>query len=202
MRTRVKICGITSRKDALAAVECGADALGFVFAPSPRQITADQAGEIIAALPPLVMSVGVFVDAPEHQVREIAQRCRLDVLQFHGDESPAYCHDFDRRVIKAFRVRDESVADQAAGYDVDARLFDASTGGGTGRTFDWDLIREIGGYIILAGGLTPENVIEAIRRVRPYAIDVSSGVEDEPGRKNRRLMEAFIRQVRRADHGG
>jgi len=200
--TRIKICGITSREDALAAVECGADALGFVFAESSRQIAPDRAGDIIASLPPMVTTVGVFVDESHRRVREIALRCHLNALQFHGNESPAYCRGFYRKVIKAFRVRDGSIARDLAGYDVDACLLDSPAGGGTGRTFDWELVRGITGRIILAGGLTPDNVAEAIQRVRPYAVDVSSGVESEPGKKDRRLMEKFVRQVRECERAG
>jgi phosphoribosylanthranilate isomerase len=200
--TKIKICGITSRKDALAAIECGADALGFVFAKSSRQIAPDRARDIIASLPPMIITVGVFVDETHKRVREIAQRCHLDGLQFHGSESPTYCRGFYRKVIKAFQVRDGSIAREVARYDVDAQLLDSSAGGGSGLTFDWNLVREIGGCIILAGGLTPDNVAGAIKKVQPYAVDVSSGVESEPGKKDRHLMEAFIRQVRECDCGG
>jgi phosphoribosylanthranilate isomerase len=198
---RIKICGITSREDALAAVGCGADALGFVFAPSPRQVTPNQARDIIASLPPTVTAVGVFADEPHRRVRGIALRCHLDVLQLHGNEPPAYCRDFDHKVIKAFRVQGESIVREVAAYDVDACLLDSPTGGGTGLAFDWGLIDGIEGRIILAGGLRPDNVAEAIQKVRPYAVDVSTGVESVPGKKDPRLMEAFVRQVRQSDRG-
>jgi len=197
--TRIKICGITNEEDALAAIRCGADALGFVFAKGPRQIEPERARDIIKKLPPLISTVGVFVDERQQRVREIALRCHLDALQLHGSESPAYCRGFYRKVIKAFRVQDESIAGEMARYGVDAYLLDSSTGGGTSQRFNWDLAEGLPGRIILAGGLTPENVAEAIRRVRPYAVDVSSGVELSPGRKDHRLMEEFVSNVRRGE---
>lgn len=197
--TRVKICGITNLKDALAAVQCGVDALGFVFADSPRKIEPADAKKIIFEIPPFVTTVGVFVDAPAEQVWEIALSCRLDALQFHGNESPEYCRGFDKGVIKAFRVKDRSIIDEIARYHVDAYLLDSSSGGGTGKRFNWDLVREIEDRIILAGGLTPENVGEAIRRIRPYAVDISTGVERSPGKKDHHKIEEFIRNVRQCD---
>ncbi|MFQ6092413.1 MAG: phosphoribosylanthranilate isomerase [bacterium] len=197
--TRVKICGITTVEDASAAVGCGADALGFVFAESPRRIAPEEAREIIERLPPFFTAVGVFVDEPAERVREIARLCRLDALQFHGRESPQYCRGFDRRVIKAFKVRDGSIAAEMAGYDVDAYLLDSWAGGGTGQRFNWNLVRGIKGRIILAGGLTPENVGEAITKLRPYAVDVSTGVERSPGKKDHYKIEEFVRNVRRCD---
>lgn len=197
--TRVKICGITNVDDALAAVQCGADALGFVFAESPRRIAPGEARKIISEIPPFVAAVGVFVDEPADQVWETALICRLDAFQFHGHESPGYCRSFDRKVIKAFRVKDRSVADEVAHYTVDAYLLDSSSGGGTGRSFKWDLARGIENRVILAGGLTPENVGEAIRAVRPYAVDVSSGVECFSGKKDHHKIKKFIRYVRQCD---
>jgi phosphoribosylanthranilate isomerase len=197
--TRVKICGITNPEDALMAVRCGADALGFVFAQSSRQITPEAAKGIIELLPPLISTVGVFVDQPARRVAEIAQLCHLDAIQLHGEEPPAYCREFTIKVIKAFRVRDQSIANEVASYDVDAYLLDSPTGGGTGRKFDWDLIPEIDGRIILAGGLSPANVRDVIRKIRPYGVDVSSGVERIPGQKDHRLMEEFVRNVRQCD---
>jgi phosphoribosylanthranilate isomerase len=197
--TRIKICGITNFEDALAAVRSGADALGFVFAKSPRRLTPEQAREIIAHLPPLVTTVGVFVDEPAENVWKVAQACRLGALQFHGQESPEYCREFDRTVIKAFRVEDSSVAAEMDRYHVDAYLLDSSEGGGTGQRFNWDLIEGVEERIILAGGLNPENVEEAIRKVRPYAVDVSSGVESFPGKKDPWKMEEFIRNVRHCE---
>jgi phosphoribosylanthranilate isomerase len=197
--TRVKICGITNLEDALAAVQYGADALGFVFAKSPRKIAPVKAREIIIRIPPLVTTVGVFVDEPKKRVREIALFCHLDALQFHGQETPGYCRGFYRRVIKAFKVKDDSIAHQTAAYEVDAYLLDSRAGGGTGQGFDWNLATGVGGRVILAGGLTAQNVGEAIIRVRPYAVDVSTGVESSPGEKDPARMEEFIRNVHRCD---
>lgn len=197
--TRIKICGITNVKDALAAVQCGADALGFVFAESPRKVEPKEAREIISQVPPFVATVGVFVDEPADQVWEVALSCRLDTLQFHGHESPEYCRGFDKGVIKAFRVKDRSIIHEIDRYNVEAYLLDSSAGGGTGVRFDWDLVREIERRIILAGGLTPENVGEAIRKIRPYAVDVSTGVEQSPGKKDHHKIEEFIRNVRHCD---
>jgi phosphoribosylanthranilate isomerase len=197
--TRVKICGITTAADALAAVEYGTNALGFVFAKSPRRITTERARQIVENTPPFVAAVGVFVDEPAERVMEIALLCRLDTLQFHGRESPEYCHGFDRKVIKAFRVQDGSSVAQMADYDVDAYLLDSPAGGGSGKKFEWNLIKGIKGRIILAGGLTPGNVREAIMKVRPYGVDVSTGVERSPGRKDHRRMQEFIKNVRQCD---
>jgi len=203
MMTRVKICGITSEADALAAVEAGADALGFMFyEASARFIAAREAAAILGALPPFVVRVGVFVNATEERVREVAEECGLDALQFHGDETPEFCARFAGRVIKAFRVRDEESLKGLSAYPVGAWLLDSyvpDQRGGTGALFNWDLALEAktaGRPVILAGGLTPENVAEAVRRVQPYAVDVSSGVESSPGRKDPAKMRAFIQAVR------
>jgi phosphoribosylanthranilate isomerase len=202
MTTRIKICGITNRDDALLAVELGADALGFVFYPkSPRRVTLEQAASICRALPPFVATVGVFVNATQQEIESTlapTSGSGLTILQFHGDEPPGFCRRFTTRTIKAIRVRDEDSLRAAAEYDVDALLLDTYTDterGGTGRTFDWSLAvraKKIGPPIILSGGLTTENVQEAIRKVRPYAVDVSSGVEREPGRKDPEKLRRFI----------
>jgi len=197
--TRIKICGITNEEDALAAAQCGADALGFVFAESPRRVTPAEASRIISTIPPFVTTVGVFMDEPSEQVRQIALSCRLNALQFHGSESPEYCRGFDRTVIKAIRVKDRSVREEMARFNVDAYLLDSWAGGGTGQTFHWDLARGIQERLILAGGLTPENVAEAIRSVHPYGVDVSTGVESSPGKKDHRRIEDFVRNVRTCD---
>jgi phosphoribosylanthranilate isomerase len=195
---RVKVCGITNREDALLAVEAGAHALGFVFAASPRQVTPEQAAEIIAALPPFVQTVGVFVDG---DVEAVLARCPLDAVQFHGDEPPAaLARVAGVRRIKAFRVAESSDLEQLALYrDVaEAFLLDARVpgiAGGTGQTFPWHLAREarrFGRPIILAGGLTPENVRTAIEVGAPDAVDVSSGVEASPGRKDPDLVRRFL----------
>jgi phosphoribosylanthranilate isomerase len=195
---RVKICGITSRDDALTAVDAGADALGFVFhPPSPRYVTPERAGEIIAALPPLVQTVGLFVNAPLEKVNAVADGCGLDLVQLHGDETPEYCAGVRRRVLKAFRIKDMTSLEPIPGYLCSAYLLDAwspDAYGGTGRTFNWDLAREAKrfGAVVLAGGLTPENVAEAVRQVAPYGVDVSGGVEAAPGKKDPEKVKRFI----------
>ncbi len=201
---RVKICGIRTLEAALAAVDAGADALGFVFAPSPRRIEPGEAARIIERLPPFISTVGVFVDAPRQQAQEIAETCRLGLLQFHGEEPPAYCRGWRLPVVKGFRVRDNSVLEQVARYDVAACLLDAyvpGQAGGTGQSFNWELARQAGSghYIILAGGITPDNVEQAVSQARPYAIDVSSGVETG-GVKDPVKIAALLRTVRRLNH--
>jgi phosphoribosylanthranilate isomerase len=209
MRTRVKICGITSWTDARAALAAGADALGFVFYErSPRRIAVDAAAAILRRLPPFVAKVGLFVDAPEETVRQTAAACGLDTLQFHGAESPEYCRRFSQTVYKAFRVRDRGVFQGLPQYATTAWLLDscvAGQPGGTGTRFDWSLAAEavrLGTPVILAGGLTPENVPDAIRQVRPYAVDVSSGVEASPGVKDAAKLNAFLAAVTRATNEG
>ncbi len=205
MKTRVKVCGITSLDDALCAVEAGADALGFIFYPkSPRYLDPDVAREIIRLLPPLVTVVGVFVDEQIKIVREIETYCYLGLLQFHGSETPEYCDWFTSRVVKAFRMRDVSVLDEMKRYDVSGYLLDSYSEkgyGGTGEAFDWSLARSAVALkpVLLAGGLTPENVGRAIAEVRPYGVDVSSGVERAPGSKDPRKLRRFLQAVRRAD---
>ncbi len=207
MRVRVKICGITRREDALRAVELGVDALGFVFWPkSPRAITPDQAAEITAALPPFVTRVGVFVDPPLDQIQKIVETVGLDAVQLHGSESPEFCAAVRwARVIKAFRIRDRASLETLPHYRTSAWLLDAfheAAPGGTGRRFDWTLAQEavaLGRPVILAGGLTPENISEAILQVRPYGVDVSSGVEEAPGRKDPERMARFLAAVRTAE---
>ncbi|MGB9791029.1 MAG: phosphoribosylanthranilate isomerase [Thermacetogeniaceae bacterium] len=200
---RVKICGISDLEGALAAVEAGAHALGFVFADSPRRVEPEAARAIVRALPPFVVKVGVFVNAPRDEVEEIAGYCGLDALQFHGDEPPEYCAGWRYPVIKAFRLRDRSVLQELPRYRVSAWLLDAFVprkAGGTGITCDWGLAREAAalGRVILAGGITPENVKEAIRVVRPFAVDVSSGVESD-GRKDPRKIRSLLAEVRRIE---
>jgi len=202
--SRVKVCGITRPEDARHAVDLGADALGFVFHPgSPRCIDPEEAAEIVRSLPPFVASVGVFVDASVRRVRSVLGTCRLTAVQFHGQETPAYCRAFPVKVIKAFRVKANRLPSGIARYTVDALLLDtfrAGLPGGTGQVFDWAVARRAGRYgrIILAGGLNPGNVREAVEAVRPFAVDVSSGVESAPGKKDPKLLEEFFRQVNRA----
>jgi phosphoribosylanthranilate isomerase len=205
MSTVVKICGITNAADALAAAGSGADALGLMFYEgSPRHVTVKTAAEIARQLPPFVIKVGVFVNAPEDAVLRAIGECGLNIVQFHGDETPEYCGLFPVMTIKAFRVRDAGSLKALADYQTDALLLDAHTPdklGGTGATFNWDLAIEaqkLGRPIFLAGGLTPENVAEAVRRVRPYAVDVSSGVEESPGKKDHRKLAAFIKAAKDA----
>lgn len=198
MIVKVKICGITSATDALAAVEAGADALGFMFyAPSPRHVRFDAAAEIIRQLPPFVARVGVFVDPAEEEVRRAIEECGLDTLQFHGDETPEFCRRFGLKTLKAFRVRDAESLRQTESYPAEAWLLDSYvTGqpGGTGARFNWDLATDAARRhtVVLAGGLTPGNAAEAVSRVRPYGLDVSSGVESAPGRKDAAKVRAFI----------
>lgn len=199
---RVKICGITNLADARHAVACGADALGFVFHPgSPRYVAPETVREIIAALPPLLTSVGLFVNQPPARMLETARFCGLDVLQLHGDEPPESCSLPPYRVIKALRVRGAESLDQHDKYPVAALLLDAwvpGEYGGTGQVFDWPLAAEVARSrpVILAGGLTPDNVAAAVGAVRPYAVDVSSGVEAAPGRKDPDKVAAFIRYAK------
>lgn len=207
MRVRVKICGITRIEDALAAVAAGADALGFVFyAQSPRAVEPEQAAGIIRRLPPFVTTVGLFVNEARTRIEEVTRYCGLDMVQLHGDESPEECRIPGRRVVKALRVRDAESLKAAGRYDVAGLLLDAWSGevyGGSGQTFDWTLLRNFASRrpVILAGGLTPDNVGEAIRSVRPFAVDVSSGVEAAPGRKDPRKIRAFIDVVNKAATG-
>lgn len=200
---RVKICGITRSGDACAAAEAGADAIGLVFyAKSPRAVTVPQAQAVLAALPPFVTTVGLFVDSDPAEVHRILAEVPLDLLQFHGNESAEYCDSFARPYIKALRVRpDEDVAALVAVYpNAQGILLDAfveGVPGGTGESFDWSLIpRSLGKPLILAGGLSPANVAEAVARVQPYAVDVSGGVEASKGIKDAGKVAGFIRAAR------
>ncbi len=203
MRTRIKICGITRVQDAHAAAELGADAIGLVFyAPSPRNVGVEQARAIIAALPPFVTAVGLFVDPARDQVESVLRHCALNLLQFHGDETPDFCSAFGLPYIKAARVRPNADLVQSLSPYADARgwLLDAyhdQLYGGTGASFDWNLIPSgLARPVILSGGLTPENVGAAVRQVRPWAVDVSSGVEAEKGIKDAAKIAAFITGVK------
>ena len=201
MTPRIKICGITNLADALAACRLGTDALGFVLAPSPRKVSPEQAKAIIAALPPLVSTVGVFVDAPLVEVAKLRAYCGLDWVQLHGDEDEDYAAALGRRVIKALRVSAQRPPDAAAypGCPLLLDTYHPQAAGGTGQSFDWGLARDIARQrpIILAGGLTPDNVGRAIEQVQPFAVDVSSGVEKEKGVKDHERIASFIAQVRR-----
>jgi phosphoribosylanthranilate isomerase len=201
---RIKICGITNLEDALLAAELGADALGFIFYPkSPRKVAPETAREIIAQLPPFVASVGVFVDEAAGIVQELAAKVGLDWVQLHGQESPEYCRSLGRRVIKAFRIKDEQSVMELEPYRDAVRAFLLDTFkkgqvGGTGEVFDWQLARKakLYGRIILAGGLTAENVAQAIAIAHPQAVDAASGTEAEPGRKDPEKLRAFFKAVR------
>ncbi len=207
MNVRVKICGITRLEDASAAVEAGADALGFMFyEPSPRYIRPPDAARIIAQLPPFIAKVGVFVDATENFIRDAINACRLDSIQLHGNESPAFCGCFNLPVIKAFRIKDAESLRPLPQFQTSAWLLDSYTPGvpgGTGERFNWDLAvkaKALGKPIILAGGLTPGNVRDAVQQVQPYAVDVSSGVESSaPGKKDHLKLRQFIAAARGFD---
>lgn len=200
--TLVKICGITSLDDALAAVEAGADALGFNFyTRSPRYISPANAREIIDRLPSSILKVGVFVNEKLPSLQTIASEANLTAVQLHGDESPEYCSDLAATyVIKAFGARDNL---DLSNYKVDAIMLDTKDEllrGGTGRVFDWSIAQRAGNSIpklFLAGGLSPENVAEAIATVKPYAVDACSSLEETPGKKNHARMRAFVNAVRR-----
>ena len=207
-RVRVKICGIRTSEEAAAALECGADALGFNFWPgSPRYISPDSARDIMSRLHPLASRIGVFVNEDADTVRTVFHSLGLSAVQLHGDESPEYCRNLaGPKIIKALRVGPEFDPGSITAYAASAILLDASVRGsygGTGRSFDWNAAIESKSYapVILAGGLTIENVEEAIRTVRPMAIDVCSGVEAEPGRKDPRKLERFMEAVNRANVG-
>jgi phosphoribosylanthranilate isomerase len=203
VRTRVKICGITRVEDARAAVELGADAIGLVFyAPSPRNVGLDQARAIVAAIPPFVTVVGLFVNPAAQQVESVLRTCSLGLLQFHGDEAPGFCAGFSLPYIKAARVKADADLVQylspyqaARGWLLDA--YHNQLYGGSGESFDWKLIpRDLARPVILSGGLTPDNVGAAVRQVRPWAVDVSSGVEVAKGVKDAAKIAAFIAGVK------
>jgi phosphoribosylanthranilate isomerase len=202
LRVRVKICGITNVADALDAVRCGADAIGLVFyEPSPRAVSIVQAVEIVKQMPAFVTIVGLFVNADKSDVQAVLSSVRLDLLQFHGDESVEYCESFNRSFIKAIRVKPETnllqyadVFSSSQGLLLDA--FTEGVPGGTGHVFDWSLIpTHLSLPIILAGGLNADNVSEAISKVNPYAVDVSGGVERNKGLKDSAKMESFMQAV-------
>jgi phosphoribosylanthranilate isomerase len=206
MATAVKICGITRPEDALAAARAGAHAIGLVFyAKSPRHVTAARAAEIIRVLPPFVTTVGLFVDATAEEVRATLAEAPVGLLQFHGGETPEFCRQFKRPYVKAAPMKPGVDLLQYAREYHDAKAllldnYDEGLHGGSGVAFDWSLIpRGLPLPVILSGGLTPENVMEAVRRVRPGAVDVSSGVESAKGVKDAQRIAAFIKGVRNAD---
>ena len=203
--TRIKICGITQPDDARAAAAAGADAIGLVFYPdSPRAVDPAQAARIVAALPPLVTAVALFVDATAAGIERVLSQVPIDVLQFHGSESADFCEQFKRPYLKALRMKPGSdIASLAAEYAGARGLlldsFRPGVPGGTGETFDWSRVPTLQRPLVLAGGLHPENVADAMRQVRPDAVDVSGGVENAPGHKDRKLMQAFCAAVRATD---
>ena len=204
---KVKICGITNSEDALAACEYGADALGFIFyKKSPRFIELERVKDIIKDLPPFVTTVGVFVDEDADRISEIADAAKLDIIQLHGSEPPEFCNVFKRKIIKAFKIQEQGARgkgqeNEIRRYTVSAYLLDTykeGVEGGTGETFNWEIAKEAKGFgrIILAGGLTPENVAEAVETVMPYGVDVSSGVEQKPGKKDLQKVKNFIERAK------
>jgi len=205
---RIKICGITNEKDALWAVNLGADYLGFNFyRNSPRKISPKLGAQIIGKLPSFTQPVGVFLNEEIKTVKRIAEKCRLNMVQLHGEETPEYCRELQAqsprvRIIKAFRIRDKENLEEMEQYGVDYYLLDSyvpGIEGGTGEIFNWDLAveaKQFGKPVFLAGGLTPENVVQAIEKVNPYGVDVASGVERTPRRKDYGLMREFINRVR------
>jgi len=203
---KVKICGITEVADALGAVKSGVDALGFIFAPSPRQISMKKARRIINAIPPFVKTVGVFVNEAMDSLREHINYCGLDLVQLHGDEPPEFCRELMPRAIKAVRIKDDSSLPDCNDYQANVRALLLDTyargkAGGTGQTFDWRLavqIKETGIPVILSGGLGLSNIEEAVRVVKPYAVDVNSGVEERPGKKRYDLMRQLMDKIRGA----
>ncbi len=206
MRTRVKICGITNIDDALAAVDEGADALGFVFyKPSPRYIDIQNAKNIIDKIPPFISKVALFVNADAGFVNKVIKQLSIDLLQFHGDESEAFCQSFNRPYMKAIRVQEKTDMDlmakqyhSSSGLLLDA--FDSSQYGGTGQAFDWALMpKNFPLPMILAGGLNVANIAKAIKKTQPYAVDISSGVEKSKGLKDHLLIQQFMHEVKCAN---
>ncbi len=205
-KVKVKICGISDYEEAATAVELGVDALGFIFAPSPRQITPQKARAMIRELPPFIKTVGVFVNETPDVIREIIHHCGLDLVQLHGDESPDLCLSLMPYTIKALRMKGESSSQASMAFygKVRALLLDTyaeDKAGGTGKTFDWNLavkIKKLQMPIILSGGLGPANIREAIQTVEPYAVDVNSAVEERPGKKSPELMKELMGLVRKS----
>jgi phosphoribosylanthranilate isomerase len=205
--TKIKICGTTNKHDAILASQLGADMLGFIFyKKSKRYVEPNVAEDIVNELPPYLLKVGVFVDEDAKKVAEIAQDAGLNALQFHGDETPRYCASFKDKykVIKAFRLKDKASLQNINTYDVDYYLLDTykkDSQGGTGEAFDWKMIEDFEFLkpVILSGGLRPDTVGKAIKALAPYGVDVTSGIEASPGRKDEELLKKFISNVRKAD---
>jgi phosphoribosylanthranilate isomerase len=199
---RIKICGITNIEDALLAVDLGANALGFIFyKESKRYIEPDNALSIISRIPPFITTVGVFVNQDLDEIINVRDKVGFDAFQLHGDESASFCKKLGKNVIKTVRVKDKINTEEIESYPVRAILFDSYSTkdyGGTGESFSWGVLRgiDLSKKVILSGGLTPENVVNAIQIVNPYAVDVSSGVEDYPGKKNPERLKRFIEAAR------
>lgn len=200
-RIRVKICGITNIEDAKCAVSCGADALGFVFAESPREVLPTTVRDITRELPPMVQKIGVFVDTDTQTINDICEFCNLDWVQLHGSKAPKISKELKRPIIIGIRLKDSGSIADLDKYGECFLLVDSyhpQKMGGTGKVADWNLAAKVASVkpIILAGGLNPENVLEAISKVKPYAVDVSSGVETYPGKKDPDLIEKFLNKVK------
>ncbi len=203
--TKIKICGITNLDDALAALKLGVDALGFVFAESPRKVTPDKVGKIISEIAVPVLKVGVFVNENIEKIQQIFERYDLDYVQLSGNENKDYVERLVLPSIKVFKVKDQSVLKEIPQYDLNLFMletFNDGQYGGTGNIFNWDIAKEakIFGRVILSGGLTPENVFSALQQAEPYGVDVSSGVEESPGKKDKKKLEQFVKEVRRWDY--
>lgn len=202
---KIKICGITNYDDAAMAVDLGVDALGFIFASSPRKIEPDKARKIIMKLPPFVKTVGVFVNEDTENMLDIVKCCGIDNIQLQGDEPPETCESLMPRTIKALKIKDDCIPQQFSLYKgtVKALLLDTyskKVAGGTGKTFNWDIavkMKALGVPIILAGGISPSNIGEAVKKVNPYGIDVGSGIEEKPGKKDHSLMKELFENLRK-----
>ncbi len=199
--TRIKVCGVTNVDDALSAAELGAHAIGLIFAPSHRQIDVNTAAQIVRALPPFVITIGVFLNESLDTIRRTLDVVRPYAVQLHGDESPDFCASVGRPVIKRFNIAPDdtttTLKTRISQYDVAGHLLDP--GAGDGRAFDWTLAAGLSDRLILAGGLNPDNIADALRIASPSAVDVCSGVESEPGRKDRNKLHAFVQEIRHHD---
>lgn len=203
--TKIKICGITNLDDALAALELGVDALGFVFAESPRKVIPEKVEQIVNQIDIPALKVGVFVNEDIKKVQTTFERCKLDYIQLSGDEDKNYLEQLSLPLIKVFKVKDQDILKEIPEYDLNLFMLDSfneNHPGGTGTTFDWGIAKEAKkfGRVILSGGLNSENVFSALQKVEPYGVDVSSGVEEKSGKKDKKKLEQFVREVRRWDY--